>query len=121
ERPYYERGGGILLSQVRIAEKPAGEGALSVGLAAKEGADWSAIRWQNVDVGKDGTAKLEDLKPGIYRLLRVYRSSGAPATSRVPGRWQNNEVTITVATGKEVAVPLLRWVPAPAPRVKHSP
>jgi hypothetical protein len=113
DRPYYQQGGGILLNQVRVADKAAGEGTLSIGLAVKEGDGWSGIRWQNVDVDRTGAAKLEDLKPGTYRLLRVYRPSATPIPPR--GRWQNNEVTIAVTAGKEAALPALQWMPEAPP------
>lgn len=111
ERPFTERGGGILVHRVELAGKAAGEGRLQVGLSAKEGADWGPVRWTDLDVGADGAARMEDVKPGDYRLFRVYRPKTTPATS--PGRWTNGELPVTVTAGKETPLPPLRWVTIP--------
>ena len=48
--------------------------------------------------------RLEDVKAGTYRLLRIFRPAEAPKVAG-PGAWQNGEVTVTVVAGKETAVP----------------
>lgn len=107
-QPYFASGGGILLTKVELAGAPAPEGTLSLGLSRRDGTEWSGIRWVEVDVDKDGRARLEDLQPGTYRLLRVYRPAAAVKLPG-PGRWTNDEIRIEVTAGKEAAVPPLQW------------
>lgn len=112
DRPFFEAGGGALLSRVEIETRPAADGILAIGLAAKSGDGFGGIRWTNVDVDAEGWARLDDLKPGSYRVLRVYR----PKEGERPlpaGRWAGNEVTVEIAPGKEVTLPPLRWSPDP--------
>ncbi|HTE17530.1 MAG TPA: hypothetical protein VK689_04010, partial [Armatimonadota bacterium] len=112
ERAYYSKGGGVLVSRVLLRERPAAGGTLSLGLSRKEGAaGWSGTRWLDVDVSPDGAARLEDLKPGTYRLLRVYRPAEGPKIEG--GAWQAGEVVVEVAAGKEVAPAPLRWTAEP--------
>src|SRR5262249_20914829 len=81
DHPYFERGGGTLVSRVQFGEKAAAGGELSIGLAAKSGGGWSPIRWTKVEVDAQGVARLGDLKPGTYRLLRSYRAKAGEAPS----------------------------------------
>ena len=112
-----EEGGGALVTGVRVAGRPVSQGNLSMGLAAKEGDGWGPIRWTDADVATDGTARLDHLKPGTYRVVRVYH-----AREQLPlppgGRWQDAEVLVTITAGKEVAVPPLSWVRGNAPPVR---
>jgi hypothetical protein len=110
DRPFYQAGGGTLVNRVQLGDRLATGGVVSLGLAPKTGTAWGSIRWLDVEIGTDGTARLEDVKPGSYRLLRVYRpGEGAPALPA--GRWQDSETLIEVVAGKEVAAPPLRWRP----------
>lgn len=108
ERPFYEEGGATLLSPVRILEKPAAGGTLSIGLSARSGSDWGPMRWVDVEPDSSGTARLPDLKPGTYRVLRVYRPK-TPVPSATAGKWLNAEVTVEARAGKSVALPPLAW------------
>lgn len=116
ERPYHQPGGAMLSSPVELRGKPAAPGTLSFGLARKEGDHFASIRWIQREVSADGLARLEDLQPGTYRILRAYRPTNA--ADRVPGagRWQAAELTLTVTAGKETALPPLRWLAEPAVR-----
>ena len=109
ERPFQEAGGGTLTSRIEILGQPVAGGAVSVGLALKTGAEWSGIRWTEVETGTSGGIRLSDLKPGTYRVLRVYRPKDTPTVTGA-GRWENGEVTVEVARGKETSMPSLRWV-----------
>jgi hypothetical protein len=112
ERPYYQEDGGNLVSRSQIQGQPAGEGILSLGLSRKTGGEWSSIRWIEVEVNNRGEARLPNLKPGTYRIRRVYR----PREERRgtgPGRWLDTEVVIDVVAGREVILPPLRWVAEP--------
>jgi hypothetical protein len=111
--PYTLVGGGTLVSAVRIGDRPAGAGTLSLGLAAKEGARWATLRWLEVEVGGDGVAKIPDLRPGTYLVRRSFRpASGGAALG--PGHWTGDRVEITVVAGKEAVLPPLGWVKEPA-------
>lgn len=116
-RPYYEKGGGKLLSRVINGNQPAGEGSMALGLSVKEGGEWSGVRWIELPVDKDGNAKLEDLKPGAYRVLRTFQPKEKPKDPQ-PGRWVNGEVEVTVTAGKELSLEPLKWTNEPAPPVK---
>lgn len=108
ERPFYEAGGGTLVLRTEIIGKAAGEGGLSVGLAPKVGADAGAVRWQEAEVDKEGVARLRDVKPGVYRLLRVYRPK-ATTVVEGQGHWENGEAEVALVAGKETTVAPLRW------------
>jgi hypothetical protein len=108
--PFFARGGGSLLTRVLIRDQPAVHGSLLLGLSAKNGAEWSACRWVLVDLEGDGSARLEDVAPGTYRVRRVYRPDSAAEVAGM-GRWQNGDVEIEVSAAKAAASPPLRWVP----------
>jgi hypothetical protein len=113
-RPFYEQGGGTLVSRIEVAGKPASEGTLQIGLAAADGAGFGPVRWTETAVSPAGSALLEDVKPGRYRLLRVYRSR-TPLPEPEEGRWVNGEAVIEILAGKETSPAVLRWVTQPAP------
>jgi hypothetical protein len=60
-----------------------------------------------------GQARLEQIKPGVYQVTRVFRVKKEALPLKAGGRWQNNEVVVTVAAGKEVSVPPLVWASPP--------
>jgi hypothetical protein len=108
-RPFYARGGGTLVNRVLIQDRPAPPGTLLLGLSARADGKWSAVRWIDVGLGGNGTARLDDVKPGTYRVTRVYRPrEGAQPSGS--GRWRDSEVRVDVAARKETAPPPLRWV-----------
>jgi hypothetical protein len=109
ERAYYQKGGAVLTSRTIQADRPAGEGTLAVGLSVKENGEWSGIRWIDVPVDGSGVARLADLQPGTYRLLRIYRPKEPPPAGS-PGHWENAELQVELVSGKETAPPPLRWV-----------
>ncbi|HTE20882.1 MAG TPA: hypothetical protein VK689_21160 [Armatimonadota bacterium] len=111
-RPVTEKGGGILVSQVLIQGRPAGEGTVAVGVAARTRDGWSALRWTDVDLGKDGALRVEGLQPGTYRILRIYHPKEVPSLPG-PGLWSGGELEIQVVEGKETSLPPLRWVTSP--------
>jgi hypothetical protein len=120
-RPFYEAGGGTLVTRVQIGGKPAGEGTLQLGLAPKEGSGWGPTRWLDMDVAGDGIGRLADVKPGTYRVLRVFRPRQVPKTDGVVrGRWLGGEVDVVVAAGKESGGPVLQWVTLPDPVKKPA-
>jgi hypothetical protein len=111
ERPFYQAGGATLVNRVQIGDRAARDGALQLGLAARQGDGWGPTRWLTVDLDRTGAARLEDLQPGSYRLLRLYRPAGTAAPP--PGRWDNAELTVELTAGKETTPPLLRWSAIP--------
>jgi hypothetical protein len=102
-------GGARLALPVRIQDRPASGGLLSIGLASLADGSAGPVRWTDAEV-VDGAARIEDLKPGAYRLLRVYRVREDP-TVKGPGRWEGEELRVTVSAGKETTAAPLRWVP----------
>ncbi len=106
--PHYEKGGGTLVTRIEVAGKPVNGGTLQVGLAQKTGAEFGPVRWSDAAIGPDGTARVEDLKPGAYRVLRRYRPKD-PLPDADEGKWANGELTVSVAAGKEAPLPPLRW------------
>jgi hypothetical protein len=115
--PFRQVGGATLISQVTIGQRPAAAGVLSIGLSrkgeGKDGAEWGPIRWQELPVGDTGVAKLPDLEPGTYRVMRLYGPK-APLNLRGPGLWSGAEVEIAAAAGKELSLPPLEWRSDPA-------
>jgi hypothetical protein len=126
DRPFYEKGGASLESRVDLLGQPAAEGTVMVGLAPRAGAGWGPVRWVETSVGPDGAARLADIKPGRYRVVRAFRhpatrpAPGADA-SRPPnrgpalssGRWLNSETEVELTTGAPAVLPPLRWVAEP--------
>jgi hypothetical protein len=114
DHPFYEKGGGTILNKVQILDQPGKEGSLQLGLAPKTAEGWGPVRWAEVPISEDGVARLEAVKPGVYRMLRRFRPK---AGSILPGgegaRWLNEEVQVTVAAEKEAIVAPLRWGQAP--------
>jgi hypothetical protein len=111
DRPFFEAGGARLTTRVTLGSRPAGDGLLDLGLSAKMGADWGPIRWMQVPV-LDGAARLEDIKPGMYRLVRRFRPKD---TVPAGGKWVNGEVQITLTAGKEAIPAALQWLAASGP------
>jgi hypothetical protein len=116
DHPFYERAGGVLINRVQMGPEPAREGRLQVGLAERTEGGSGPLRWIDVEVGADGAARLEALRAGTYRLLRLYRPRSLPeGWDPAAGRWLNAEVTITVVPGKDVEPPALHWSREPLP------
>jgi hypothetical protein len=132
------KGRGILASSVTIGGAPAPGGIQMIGVARREGRGWGSTRWSELQMGADGAAKLTNLLPGHYRVLRVYRLP-TPATVRRPGlrapsapaapklggsppiepaadgSWSNSEVEVDVVADKVVGLPPLKWTPKAGP------
>jgi hypothetical protein len=115
-RPFYQKGGGVLLMPIQAQGKPVPDGALRVGMAEKEGAEWGPVRWVELPVGADGTARLEDVKPGVYRLLRAYTPRTLLSVDLAKGHWSNAETRVEATAGKELVAEPLRWDAGPAPK-----
>lgn len=108
ERPYHQPGGAALVFRAEIGGAPVDAGTVAVGLSPKQGAEWGPLRWQDVQVDKNGLAKLPDLAPGVYRLLRVYRTAAARRLN-ADGQWLNSEVQVTLTAGQSVTAAPLQW------------
>lgn len=106
--PPRSQAGRGLIFRVEVASKPT-RGSVSAGLALVEGGARGPVRWREIEVGPDGLARLPDLKPGTYRLFRVFRPAEAISLES-GGRWEGGEIQVVLAAGKETAAPPLRWV-----------
>ena len=74
ERPFFdgESGGTLTFGVVDRDGKPA-EGEVSLGLSRQDERGWSGIRWLDEVTDAEGRVKLEHLRPGTYRVTRVFR------------------------------------------------
>lgn len=111
--PFFERGGGTLVSKVLVGDAAA-TGMVQLGLAARAADGWGPTRWCEVAVEETGEFRLENIKPGSYRLQRVYRP-GEGQTGPKGGAWANEDVTVSFVAAKEATVAPLRWSLKPAP------
>lgn len=117
--PFFERGGGTLVSKVQIAGGNA-LGTLQVGLAARAAAGWGPTRWFEVAVEENGEIRLEDIKPGSYRLQRVFRPREGEAGPK-GGVWANEDLTVSFTAAKTATVAPLRWSLKPLPASAKPP
>jgi hypothetical protein len=113
--PFFERGGGTLVSKVLVGDAAA-SGTMQIGLAAKAADGWGPTRWFEVILEENGELRLENIKPGTYRLQRVFRPREGEAGPK-GGAWANEDVTVSFVATKEATAAPLRWSlkPLPAP------
>ncbi len=104
-----QKDGGRLVLPVRIGNQPARGGLISIGIARTSGPSAGSIRWTDAEV-VDGAARIEDLEPGTYRVLRVYRVRETPQV-KGPGAWNGADLEVTVNAGKETVARPLQWLP----------
>jgi hypothetical protein len=104
---------------VRLPDNGVRSGKLDLGLALRGAAGWGPVRWIQVDV-TDGEARLGDVKPGAYKVVRRF----VPRDGELPPgvRWINGEAQASVAAGKELRLPALEWtLPTPGAVLPASP
>jgi hypothetical protein len=111
DRLFYAKGGGILVSRILVAGKPAGNGILDVGMAEKRGPEWGPLRWTQVEV-LDGIARLDDLKAGVYRVVRRFRAKEGVLPEG--GKWTNEDLQVALSDGKEATPSPLHWAVVPS-------
>jgi hypothetical protein len=105
-------GPGTLVSTVLFGDQPAGEGELGIGLSRKraDGA-WDAVRWKVLDTDDGGTATLDGVAPGTYKVLRKFRPRDPGRAAPASSHWLNDTVEVKVDPGKTVTLPPLKRVP----------
>jgi len=106
------------VQRVEIGGRPVSGGTLSLGVARKGPRGWEAVRWQELEVGADGAAKLPGLGPGTYRIERHYRPKDGVILP-AGGTWSAATVEILVTRGKTVPAPPLRWQKVPPGKSLH--
>lgn len=107
--PFFDANGGILVTDVYTGKQRLGAGELMIGLARREGVKFGAIRWVKTETNAAGQVKLPNLRPGVYRVHRLFRPrDDQGALKPLPGEWENASVTVTVEAKKELALPPLR-------------
>jgi hypothetical protein len=102
-------GGSISFAVVDQAGK-AVEGETDVGLELRGPQGWSGRRWIEVISDPDGRVKIEHLRPGRYRVHRVFRFD----PTRPPVSGAQAEIEVVVTAGKGSSLPPLR-LPLTAP------
>lgn len=115
QRPLYQRDGGGILSMVQVGKMPARAGVLWLGLSEAGARRAGEVEWYEQPVDGGGIALLSQLKPGRYRLLRIYRPA-TPDPALPPGEWENSEVEVEIKAGKVLEAPALRYEPRRARR-----
>lgn len=80
-------------------------------MPAQTSRGWRPTRWVEAEL-VDGEVVLRDLKPGTYRLLRVYRAA-EPQEQPSGGHWIAADVQVTLVSGKMVTAPPLFWKKSP--------
>ncbi|HTE18725.1 MAG TPA: hypothetical protein VK689_10140, partial [Armatimonadota bacterium] len=95
--------GGVLVSPVQIGERPAPPSFLSIGLAPADGS--GRTEWHQVEVST-APAQLAGVRPGAYRILRLYRPR-EHGSVEMPRWWRNGETVVQVEAGKETQLPPL--------------
>jgi hypothetical protein len=104
-------GPGSLANRVLLEGQPGGEGELAVGLSVKKrDGTWDAVRWQVLDTDLTGSATLDGVAPGTYRVLRKFRPTERAVEPAGSVRWENDNVTIRVEPGRLVTLPPLSRV-----------
>jgi hypothetical protein len=105
QRPFYQAdAGGVLTLRVTDRDGRPLEGEVTLGLARRTGAAFGPIRWLEVVTEADGSLRVSNVQPGVYRVTRLFRPApGAKAAG--DGR---PPVEVTVVRGRETALPVLR-------------
>jgi hypothetical protein len=96
-----QEGGARLLLSVRQGDRPVLDGTLLVSFSRKTVRGWTAPRWTEVRV-LEGTARLEEILPGAYRITTSYRPDRASGV----GKPHTVEALVTLTAGKQSVTPL---------------
>lgn len=72
EHPFFRRDGALLTCRVTGRPGVPVGGTVVFGLSAPLGREWGPVRWVEAPVDNDGVARLPDLEPGRYRVVRMY-------------------------------------------------
>ena len=105
-----DAGTGRMSSAVIVGDQPARAGQLALGLSKKQpDGRWGPVRWHTAEVDERGTATVEKIAPGTYRVLRTFRVRNEMGDLLPPaGQWSNQTVTVTVQPGKATSLPPLK-------------
>ncbi len=103
-RPFFVEPGGGLVFQVRDRNGKPLEGEVALALSRREEEGWSGWRWFETVTTADGTLRIENLRPGTYRVRRLFRFE----PSRPPVAPVGTTLTVTVEARKEAALPTLQ-------------
>jgi len=125
--PFHDRAGGSVISRVALPGGVGVNGELDLGLAPRQDTGFGPLRWVQLEV-TDGVARLENVRPGAYRLMRRFRPRDG-AQLPAAGRWTHEDVQITVTAGAAAEPAPLTWTvgppappkPAPRPAAKPAP
>jgi hypothetical protein len=105
--PLLVANGGAIRFQLRIAGRPAGEGAVQAALSPRRGREWGGWHWFRGATDGRGEALLANLCPGGYRLRLRFR----PVGYRGP-EYQAADRELAIATGSTAQTAVYDLVPA---------
>lgn len=111
-RPFFAEPGGSLTFQVRDRRGKPLEGEVALAFSRREREGWSGWRWIEAVTAADGTLRIENLRPGTYRVRRLFRFEPSRPPVAPPGA----TLTVTVEAEKEAMLPALQLpVTSPEP------
>lgn len=99
--------GGALRLPLSFGGQATVEGDLMVGLRPL-GAKNEATEWIKLGPATRGDRRLRHLRPGRYRLLRLFAPK-RPRDDQPAGSWANAEVEVEIRAGAETTAPVLEW------------
>lgn len=108
-RPFYADAGGILTFLVADQGGKPQEGEVAIALSRQEAGGWSGWRWLETATTAQGVVRLENIRPGTYRIQRIFRFEPAKAPVTAPGA----PLTVTIQARKEAGLPPLRLPHSP--------
>jgi hypothetical protein len=108
--PYVDqRSTSSVVSTVLVRGQPAGEGIVLLGLSRQQApGTWGAWRWKEIATDAGGRWALEHLRPGRYRVVRLWRPQPRqePSPQSAAG-WINARQEFQVVEDRQVALPPL--------------
>lgn len=103
-RPFYADPGGALTFPVQDRGGQPLEGEVAIALSRQQADGWSGWRWLEAATTAQGFVRLENVRPGTYRVQRLFRFEPSKAPVAAPGP----PLTITVQARKDTPLPPLR-------------
>lgn len=103
-RPFYADPGGVLTFQVLDRSGQPLEGEVAIALSRQEPDGWSGWRWLETVTTAERAVRLENVRPGSYRVQRLFRFEPSQPPVAAPGA----PLTVTLQARKEAPLPPLK-------------